>query len=953
MLHLHLFGPPHIARDDRPVSLDTRKATALLAYLAVTGQRHSRDTLATLLYPDAGQSQARAALRRTLSSLRAGIGEPWLAVEREAVALSAAPGLWCDVDHFLRALADCQRHGHNEHEVCPRCLVPLAAAVALYRDDFLAGFSLRDSIAFDQWQTVETERLRRLLLRALAQLVRGLTQEGRLAEAIDQALRLLAIDPLHEPAHRLLMLLYTWTGQPQNAQRQYRECVRVLGEELGVSPLPETTQVYEAVKERRIPPPPAPLAPALPTAPASPERLPLTGRSSELATLHGQHQASRISGRLAALVGEAGIGKTRLAEEFTAQAQASGSAVLAGRCHEGEAGLAYGVLVEALRSTLARPELAPPLAAIPERWLAEAARLLPELGAGRALPAPAPLNQPGAPILFFEGLCQTIQALAGPGGVLWVDDAQWIDSASLDLLAYLARRLASRPLLLLLAWRAEESPTVQRLAGLAHSAQRVGQGCLLTLGRLTPDEVARLAAGQSNAALAGQLYRISAGLPLFVSEYLRAGQMNEAAADAPAMPQGVRSLLQARLAPVDEAGHQLLAAAAVIGRSCDFATLRAVSGRSEEETLDCLERLLRQGLVLERADGYDFSHEQLRALVYGETSLARRRLLHRRMAETLQRQVGPTLTASALASQIGHHFWLAGQEAEAALHFWRAGQQARTLFANAEALSHLETALALGYPDTAALHEAIGDLQTLAGRYALACAAYEQAAAIIQAHSPASDRPLASIERKLGLVHQREGEWELAASHFRASQHAWPVADAAGLAHLLADRSLNAHRQGNPDQAELLAAEALQQAERANDVAGQVQARNALGILARGRGDLAGAAAQLRQGLTLAGTLDDGAARVALLNNLALVCQAQGDVAAAIEHAGRALVLGAAQGDRHREAALRNNLADLLQAAGQPDAAMDQLKQAVAIFAEIGQPAGAPDRPEIWKLVEW
>jgi hypothetical protein len=109
--------------------------------------------------------------------------------------------------------------------------------------------------------------------------------------------------------------------------------------------------------------------------------------------------------------------------------------VLAGRCHEGEAGLAYGVLVEALRSTLARPELAPPLAAIPERWLAEAARLLPELGAGRALPAPAPLNQPGAPILFFEGLCQTIQALAGPGGVLWVDDAQWIDSASLDLLA--------------------------------------------------------------------------------------------------------------------------------------------------------------------------------------------------------------------------------------------------------------------------------------------------------------------------------------------------------------------------------------------------------------------------------------------------------------------------------------------------------------------------------------
>ncbi len=419
------------------------------------------------------------------------------------------------------------------------------------------------------------------------------------------------------------------------------------------------------------------------------------------------------------------------------------------------------------------------------------------------------------------------------------------------------------------------------------------------------------------------------------------------------MPHGVRSLLHARLAAVDEAGQQLLATAATIGRSFDFETLRAASGRSEEETVDCLEQLLRQGLVLERGGGYDFCHEQLRALVYGETGLARRRLLHRRVAETLQRQTRALQAAGAAASQIGHHYQMAGQDAEAAGCFWRAGQHARALFANAEALTHFETALALRHPDAAALHEAIGDLHTLAGRYNSACTAYEQAAAEIQDCDRSSACQLPQIERKLGLVHQRQGEWELAESHFRAALDAWPAADPAGLAHLLADRSLNAHRMGKQRRAEALAEEALQQASQAHDAASQARAHNALGILARSHGDLATAAGHLVEGLALAEALNDMTGRAAALNNLALVRQAEGDSAQAIQLTERALAACAAIGDRHREAALRNNLADLLQAAGQSGAAMDQLKRAVAIFAAIGAPAGAPQQPEIWKLVDW
>jgi predicted ATPase len=419
----------------------------------------------------------------------------------------------------------------------------------------------------------------------------------------------------------------------------------------------------------------------------------------------------------------------------------------------------------------------------------------------------------------------------------------------------------------------------------------------------------------------------------------------------------VRSLLHSRLAAVDEAGQQLLATAAVIGRSFDFETLRATSGRGEEETVDCLEQLMRQGLVRETSTAaqpsYNFSHEQLRAVVYAETGLARRRLLHRRVAEALQRQSRLTSTPGAAAGQIAHHLQRAGREKEAAEYFWQAGQHARMLYANAEALAYFETALALGHPDAVALHKAIGDLQTLAGRYGAARTSYEQAAALAASSGDLTLR-LPQIEHKLALLHHRQGDWALAESHFQAAQEAWPAAAPdARLAHLLADRSLNAHRQGQARRAEALATEALHEARQAQDATSQVRAHNALGILARSRGDLPTAAAHLVEGLMLTKMLNDPAGRIAVLNNLALVRQDQGNTTAAIALTEEALTLCAAQGDRHREAALHNNLADLLHAAGQPAAAMEHLKQAVAVFAEIGEAAGAPWQPEIWKLVEW
>jgi tetratricopeptide (TPR) repeat protein len=354
---------------------------------------------------------------------------------------------------------------------------------------------------------------------------------------------------------------------------------------------------------------------------------------------------------------------------------------------------------------------------------------------------------------------------------------------------------------------------------------------------------------------------------------------------------------------------------------------------------------------------YDFSHEKLRALVYEETSLARRRLLHRRVADALAGRFHGRHEAGAVAGQIAHHYREAGQDALAAEHFRLAGNHARALYANAEALAHYRAALALGHPDSAALHEALGDLHTLLGEYGGAITSYETAAAL------GDPGHLAGIERKLGGVHHRRGAWDMAESHFQAALYALGEAGPAERARVYAEWSLTAHLAGGvgaETRAAELARRALELAEAGGDTRALAQSHNILGVLATSRGELNAATHHLERSLALATELGerhaDGfgvqSARVAALNNLALASRARGDLQEALHFAEQALDLALAMGDRHREAALHNHLADLLHAAGRSQEAMAHLKQAVAIYAEIGVEAGAV-RPEIWKLAEW
>jgi tetratricopeptide (TPR) repeat protein len=295
---------------------------------------------------------------------------------------------------------------------------------------------------------------------------------------------------------------------------------------------------------------------------------------------------------------------------------------------------------------------------------------------------------------------------------------------------------------------------------------------------------------------------------------------------------------------------------------------------------------------------------------------------------------------------IARHEQLAGHDARAAEMFAIAGEQARALYANIEALSHLRQALALGHPDGAALHEAVGDLETLRGDYGAALVSYDTAAGTATASA------LAVLEHKSAHVHLRMGAIDAARARLDAAAAALGEAPEPGLrARIAADRSLAAERAGMVEEAELEARRALDLAERADDRRALAQARNILGLLARHTGRLDEAQRQLEYSADLAGGLPEPDAQITALNNLALVLGDARRFDHALEHARTAVRLCERIGDRHRQAALHNNIADLLHGAGREDEAMEHLTTAVTLFAEVGGQTSAA--PEIWKLVDW
>lgn len=326
-LKLSLFGPIQILVEGQ-LLLDSLRAKtlALLAYLAVEPDRpHRREVLTGLFWAELPDAAARNNLRQALHQLRQVLGRgdpPLLRITPQSVQLNPEGDTVLDVAEFAALVEATGQHNHRRPGACSACVERLERALALYRGDFLAGFFLKDSIAFEEWALVQRERFRLMALSALDVLAEYHARRGDCGRMEEVSRRQIELEPFLEEAHRRLMRALAWSGRPNAALAQYAALRQMLEEELAVPPEGPTLALAEQIQAGELPAPTPPTLWNWPTPPTS-----LIGREAELAALAGWLQSLEV--RLVTVVGTGGVGKTRLALEA---AQREATAFADGAC---------------------------------------------------------------------------------------------------------------------------------------------------------------------------------------------------------------------------------------------------------------------------------------------------------------------------------------------------------------------------------------------------------------------------------------------------------------------------------------------------------------------------------------------------------------------------------------------------------------------------------------------
>lgn len=666
MLALNLLGPFELVHDGRVLACRSRKLQALLLRLALAGPQ-MRAALVSMLWPELDESSGRRNLRRDLFRLRnLGAAD---AVQSDGDWLRLADSVQVDAARFAES----------------RIGADVMAALALWRGPLAEGLDLPGVADFSDWLARERERLGAQRRDALDVAAGVAEAAGQAAEALAWRERLLAEDPLQERHHRSTMRLLMATGRREEALQQFERCRVLLADELGLQPMPETLALARSLRDE--PPPAAP--PPVPV--VWPSVLPFVGREAEVACL----QRAWTAGRPLLLVGEAGIGKTRLASDFAA---AQGAYALV-RCQPGDAELPFGAFARALRVLAGQP---PDLGAL-DPWIAsELARVLPELG-----PAPPPLRNEGERLRFDEACIQAWMGLSrGAFDAIVLDDWHLADAASRTLLARAAARRregGAGGAIEILAWRgaADEPALVAQAEALA--AERV------LLERLPPAAVLVLVQQLTGAAtpvrFAARLGGATGGLPFFLAETLRDLVERRLLVNDPGgrwhtpfdadttdyrelpLAASVRDAVQARLHRLDVAVARLLEAAALAGEPFVPARLAAACALSEAEALQALEQAAQAQLVQEReTGGYGWVHDLARQAIDASLSPTRRRLLHHRLALAAEAAAEPLAAA--------RHFEACGEPPRAARYRLAAGDAAQGLQALAEAAAQWRLGLA-------------------------------------------------------------------------------------------------------------------------------------------------------------------------------------------------------------------------------------------------------------------
>jgi DNA-binding SARP family transcriptional activator len=624
MLRIRLLGELCLELEGRRLdAIASRRARSLLGWLAYHPGLHARTRVAAVFWPHVLESSARASLRTTLATLRRELGGEaggYVVAERERVGIVEGPELWVDVREIDRLVA-AGRH---------------ADALALCRDELLVDLD-------DDWVLEARQAHRERVGELLTALGDTAEAAGDLEGAVNQARRRLVLDPVSEDAARVLMRRLAESGDRAAAVAAYEAFRGVLQRELGMAPSGETRSLVEQLRTERghrdVGVPTLPLPPAL----AHGAQTPLVGRGEPLAALRAVWRRARAgSSAVVTVEGEAGSGKTRLLIEVANEASADEAIVLAGRCTE-DVAVAFAPFTEALR-----PYVAGSAAVLPQ-WVArELARLLPELEPDAAAPEGEPQD---ARHRLFEAVAATIAHAARQAPVLLIlEDLHWADRATVEMLGHVIRTLAWAPVLVAGSMREQSAGEDLALHALMDDLRRERRLERVTLAGLSEEETGALAGAwlgaPASAGVAAALHRRTNGNPFFVEELAR--QLVESHSDRSAetliaaagaeVPEGVRSLIDRRLARLPEPAAWAVRLAAVAGEDFALADVAAAYEESDEAVAEGLEAAVAAGLVDEgpSAGRYRFAHELVREAVLAGLSGTRRALLHRRLAEVLE-----------------------------------------------------------------------------------------------------------------------------------------------------------------------------------------------------------------------------------------------------------------------------------------------------------------------------
>lgn len=515
--------------------------------------------------------------------------------------------------------------------------------------------------------------------------------------------QLLGVDPTQEAAHRTLMRLYLRQGRRGAALRQYQACVGVLQREVGTLPEPETRMLYRELLQ-------APVATAaarhgsITDPAASMDRVdlpqpvgPLLGREAEMQQLgQARKEAWQGRGRVALVLGEAGIGKSRLVAELVADASEHGGRVVAGRAHETQHVIPFGPWVEAFRASEVLGEA---LEGLDPRWRSELGRLFPELGAPESPNRPSDQNY----VRLFEAVLQILTALAARQPlVLILEDLHWADEMSLRLLTFVSRRVAAWPALVVATVREEELPGASALRQFLEEVDHERRLETLTLGPLSEPETAALVRALARegtessvlARLVEWVWTASAGNPFIVVETMQA--LRETGGDSAlatlALPPRIRDTIAGRLDRLSERGRQMAALAATIGSEFEFALLQAAAGLDPHEVAEAVEELVARRVLHAVAERLDFTHDRIQQVVYERLLPPLRRALHLMIGRALEISHADRL--SEVYDRLAFHFARTDETEKAVHYLGHFADQAARAYAHGDAVRVLDEALA-------------------------------------------------------------------------------------------------------------------------------------------------------------------------------------------------------------------------------------------------------------------